>query len=135
MLKILNRLQKQLIDALNRVDSPNFVGTSDDDVRQHPWVAQGEYNNRSILAIRHGEAVQFVVNVDGTVAMMTRYHALTRDDLFQVNAYMRACEEAVAMDDGETMVQRRDIDAALQASNPEFRKTDAFRRLDDAMGV
>lgn len=136
MLKILNRLQKQLIDALNRVDSPNFVGTSeDDDVRQHPWIAQGEYDNRSILAIRHGSAVQFVLNVDGTVSMMTRYHGLARDDLFQVNAYMRACEEAVAVDDGETLVQRRDIDDALGAANPEFRKTDAFRRLDDAMGA
>lgn len=138
MIKLLNQIQQQILDALNKVEAPNLVCISDEDDESlaHPWVAQGEFNDRPILAFRRGAAVQFALDVDGTVTMMTRYYSLTRDDLFQVNAYMRACEEVVAaLDDGETLVQRRDLDEILGNTNCEFRKTDAYRRLDNALGV
>jgi hypothetical protein len=135
VLKLLNRLQQRILDALNKVEGPNFVGTSeDDDVRPRRWIAQGEFDDEPILAIRHGRTARFVLKPNGAVHMSVYYGTLSRDDLFQVNAYMRDCELAITqLDDGEVLVQRRDVDAALQAAVPEFRKTDAFRRLDDAL--
>ncbi len=116
MLKLLNQLQQRLIDALNKVEAPDFVGLSDDDsMRPRQWVASTEFDSRPILAFKGGKHARFALQADGTV-------------------HMRACEEAVlTLEDGDVMVQRRDVDDALQAVSPAFRKTGAFRRLDGAL--
>lgn len=130
MLAILNNIEEQIIDALNAVDSPDHFP------EYSCWIRHGEFNSERIRAVCQVDGVTLVLRCDGKVEACSRYELLSSQELRQLADYAERCEQAVArLDAGETLVQRRDIDDVLGACVPEFRKTDAFRRLDDALSA
>lgn len=56
----------------------------------------------------------------------------TREELAQLLRYAELCEAAVDAVPG-IFVDPRDLDEALQNTTPAFKKTAAFRRLDDSL--
>lgn len=130
MLIIIDQIEEQIVNALNAVDSPDSFP-----VRCF-WIRHGEFNNERIRAIRQTPDATLVLRCDGRVDVCSGHELLSSQELRQLADYAERCEQAVTrLYAGETLVQRRDIDDVLGACVPEFRKTDAFRRLDDALSA
>lgn len=129
MLAIVNKIECQILTALNAED--RFAWLPAD--RQ--WIRASTHYKSKILYRIEGPEIELIFTTSGhcEVTCLRRFNCT---ELCEIVRYAERCEQAVArLDAGETLVQRRDIDDVLGACAPEFRKTDAFRRLDDALSA
>jgi hypothetical protein len=140
VLKVLNAAYDQILNALAQVPVPDWFNDWEEDSLGEPppsrntWMRSTKWGcDLTAVAVLGNQYVRVGLLAGGLVEVVVR-DTLDAPMLQELATYLVRCELAIQeLDAGDVMVQRRDIDDALQAANPAFRKTDAFRRLDDSL--